>query len=153
MTPLMKRVSVLVACVAALLGTVVYTAHAASTRCGTATEKVDQAQVAYDTALKAAEARAREVGFTEAEIAQAKAALADGKVEAAEQTSLYKLYEARPAQQKADLMADLPKLKAVFDTRLALNAAIAARNVECSSKTGANLPSKAPAAGDGSSLS
>ncbi len=157
-----KQFAVLGACVVALIAVIATNAHttptatAATTQCGTATDAASSAQTAYDTALSNAEVRARALGFTDAAIADAKAALADGVISDSEKAKLLTDYATRGSGATVNLSTDVPMLKAVLDTRLALNAAIAERNVQCNttpaSATTSVAPSSAPAAGDGSSL-
>lgn len=127
-------------------------AHAAadSTTCTTAKEASAEALVAYNGALNKATLRAKALGFTAEEIDTAKGTLADGKVSAAEQAKLLALYAARDEGAKVDVATDLPLLKAVLDTRLAWNAAVAAQNIACAGTSSVVTPSLAPATGDGS---
>jgi hypothetical protein len=127
-----------------------------TSRCETATAEVTKAQGAYNSALSVASARAKALGFTQADIDQAKGYLADGKIDKVEQGKLLGLYTARDASKKIDVATDTPKLKAVLDTRLALNAAIAAKNIECktsdtpaSDKGDANASDRGKANGKG----
>jgi hypothetical protein len=116
-----------------------------NSRCEAAKTEVTKAQAAYDTALSVASARAKAVGFTQTDIEQAKGYLADGKIDAVEQGKLLGLYAARDASKKINVATDVPKLKAVLDTRLALNAAIAAKNIECKTGGSSSTPSKSDA--------
>lgn len=87
------------------------------------------AQVNYNNSLNVVVARAKELGFTADNIAQAEAILNQGKITAAQQASLMMLYSEHASM--FSLALDLPKIKAVLDTRLTLNAAIAAQGIAC----------------------
>lgn len=100
------------------------------------------AQVNYTNALNVVVARAKELGFTAANIAQAEAILNQGKVTAAQQASLMQLYSEHASM--FSLVSDLPKIKAVLDTRLTLNAAIAAQGIACAGMPAATVAPVAP---------
>jgi len=87
------------------------------------------AQVSYTNALNVVVARAKELGFTPANISQAETLLAQGKITAAQQAQLMQIYSEHASM--FTLVGDLPKIKAVLDTRLTLNAAIAAQGIAC----------------------
>jgi hypothetical protein len=91
------------------------------------------AQVNYTNALNVVVARAKELGFTAANISTAEGILAQGNITAAQQASLMQLYSEHASM--LSLVSDLPKIKAVLDTRLALNAAIAAQGIACAGMT------------------
>jgi hypothetical protein len=91
------------------------------------------AQVNYNNSLNVVVARAKELGFTADNIAQAEAILNQGKITAAQQASLMMLYSEHASM--FSLALDLPKIKAVLDTRLTLNAAIAAQGIACAGMT------------------
>ncbi|HEY2088707.1 MAG TPA: hypothetical protein VGH54_22130 [Mycobacterium sp.] len=91
------------------------------------------AQVNYTNALNVVVARAKELGFTAANISTAEGILAQGNITAAQQASLMQLYSEHASM--LSLVSDLPKIKAVLDTRLTLNAAIAAQGIACAGMT------------------
>lgn len=142
----MKRSIVALALVVAAAGTTLGlsgTAFAATAAdCTNAMALSATAQVNYTNALNVVVARAKELGFTAANIAQAEAILDQGKVTAAQQASLMQLYSEHASM--FSLVSDLPKIKAVLDTRLTLNAAIAAQGIACAGMPAATVAPVAP---------
>jgi len=101
------------------------------------------AQVSYTNALNVAVARAKELGFTSAQISLAQSILVQGNITDAQKAQLMMIYSEHISM--LSVTSDLAKVKAVLDTRLALNAAIAARNIACAGMT-APVVTPAPAA-------
>jgi hypothetical protein len=105
------------------------------------------AQTNYTNALNVVVARAKELGFTAADLSLAENILAQGNVTAAQQAQLMQVYSEHASM--LSLVGDLPKIKAVLDTRLTLNAAIAAQGIACAgmpAATVAPVPTTTPAA-------
>uniref|UniRef100_UPI003F499B6C hypothetical protein n=1 Tax=Pseudonocardia sp. CA-138482 TaxID=3240023 RepID=UPI003F499B6C len=96
--------------------------------CANAQASTMTAQANYGNAIAVAVARAKVLGFTPDQISQAQNLLAQGLTDNTK-NQLMMLYSEHA--NMLDLANDLPKIKAVVDTRLALDAAQAAQNNAC----------------------
>lgn len=143
----MKRsiaaLAVVVAAGAASLGLIGTASASTPADCTNAIALTATAQVSYTNVLNVVVARAKELGFTAANIATAEGILGQGKVTAANQATLMQIYSEHASM--LSLVTDLPKIKAVLDTRLTLNAAIAAQGIACAGMPAA-VVTPAPAA-------
>lgn len=168
----MRRLLVAVAvCAASVVGLTGSAYADTMTPCDVAKAQTAQAQVNYTAALNVLIARAKELGFSAENISAAETILnqSGGHLTAADEKQLMAMYQQH--SQGVNLLTDLPKVKAVLDTRLALDAAIAAQNIECAPapvastapqvtpapatptlppRTVTVMPKGAPATGDGS---
>lgn len=142
----MKRsiaaLAVVVAAGAASLGLIGTASASTPADCTNAIALAATAQVNYTNALNVVVARAKELGFTAANIATAEGILDQGKVTAANQATLMQIYSEHASM--LSLVTDLPKIKAVLDTRLTLNAAIAAQGIACAGMPAATTVAPAP---------
>lgn len=137
------RVSVTAAVAAAALtftGIGIAEAQTNSPRCDTATALTVKAKATMTTAWDAVVARGKELGATDADITKAQSILESDADDAVRQQQLVDLYNSSGIADGKATVADLALVYKVVDTRLALEAAIAAQNVECASSAATTTP-------------
>jgi hypothetical protein len=133
----MKRtiaaLAVVVAAAGASLGLSGTAFAATAVDCTNAVALSATAQTNYTNALNVAIARAKELGFTADQISLAQSILVQGNITDAQKAQLMMIYSEHISM--LSVTTDLAKVKAVLDTRLTLNAAIAAQGIACAGMT------------------
>lgn len=111
--------------------------------CDNAKAATATAQMTYNSALAVVVARAKELGFTADQIAKAEMLLQQGPLTDQVKAQLQMLYSEHNVTG-VNVVTDLPKLSALLNAKLALDAAVAAQNIACAGMA-APAPTATPA--------